>query len=208
MGTVTGSLAGSLRDALGLQRGVETGTYTGGGTRVLARTFETVVSIELSPEMHAQATANLADLDNVTLIQGDSRRELGPLSQSGQPTFYFLDGHWSGGTTAGEESECPVLEEIAAISPGHPDDCVVIDDARLFTAAPPPPHDPSQWPTVLELIDALRAAHPQHLITVLNDQIIAVPARAKPIVDAYGQAPAAPPDRPGRLRRVLAALRG
>jgi hypothetical protein len=208
MGSVTRSLAEQLRDALSLERGVETGTYTGGGSRVLAEVFPTAATIELSPQMHAEAEANLADLDNITLIQGDSREELRALAQTGEPTFYFLDGHWSGGATAGEGSECPVIEEIAAISPGNPEDCIVIDDARLFTAAPPPPHDPAQWPTLLELIDAVRAAHPGHHITVLHDQVIAAPARVKPILDAYGQV-LPPADEPpaGLARRVLSSLR-
>lgn len=205
MGTVTGTLAAELRDTLGLTRGVETGTYTGGGTRTLAETFDSVVSIELSPEMHAQAQQNLADLGNVTLVQGDSREALRPLAETREPTFYFLDGHWSGGYTAGEGAECPVMDEIAAISPGNENDCIVIDDARMFTAAPPPPHDPAQWPSLLELIDAVRAAHPGHTITVLHDQVIAVPLRAKPIIDRYGRAPAPEPPRQGG---ILARLRG
>jgi hypothetical protein len=102
------------------------------------------------------------------------------------PSLYFLDGHWSGGSTEGVGDECPVLGELQAIGAGHPDDCFVVDDARLFTSAPPPPHDPAQWPTVAELFDALRVLRPQHVVTVLDDQVIAVPPRAKPALDAHG----------------------
>jgi len=37
-----------------------------------------------------------------------------------------------------------VLDELAAIADGHPDDSIVIDDARLYAAAPPPFHDTTQ----------------------------------------------------------------
>lgn len=166
---------------------METGTYKGVGTRILAELFGTVATIELAPQIYERARTALADLPHVEVIAGDSRERLRSLAGEGRPAFYFLDGHWSGEFTAGEGNECPVLDELAAISPGHPDDCFVIDDARLFTAPPPPPHDPSQWPTLIELFDALRAARPGLHVTLLNDQVIAVPSRAKPVVDAYGQ---------------------
>jgi hypothetical protein len=88
--------------------------------------------------------------------------------------------------TAGADDECPVLEEIEAIGEGHPDDSFVIDDARLFASAPPAPMDPAKWPTLLEVFDALRTRHPEHFVTVLGDQVVAVPERARAAVDAHG----------------------
>jgi hypothetical protein len=187
MGGVPGGLAGELRDALGLVRAVETGTYHGGTTRELAQLFGDVVTIELSVELHREAVASFEGIPQITALQGDSGKLLPSLADPTVATLWFLDGHWSGGPTAGHESECPVLAEIAALAAGHTDDCVLIDDARLFAAPPPPPHDPQQWPTLIEVFDALRGSHPQHHVTVLADLMIAVPARAKPIVDRFGQ---------------------
>jgi hypothetical protein len=187
MGGVPDLLGLALRDELGLTRAVETGTYRGGGTRRLADLFQVVVTVELSPELHASASAALADLPQVTTLCGDSADLLPGLADAAVPTLWFLDGHWSGGPTAGEEAECPVLEEIAALREGHEDDCVLIDDARLFAAPPPPPHDPEQWPTLLQVFDALRDARDGQHITLLDDLVIAVPWRAKPVVDRFGQ---------------------
>ena len=205
MGALPSDLAASLRDALGLRRGIETGTLHGGGARLMGELFESAVSIELSPELATAAGQELAAVDNVEILQGDSRELLPTLVDAEQPTLYFLDGHWSGGETAGQEFECPVLGEVTALSAGHRDDCVVIDDARLFTASPPPPHDPDKWPTIAELFDALRTAKPGHHVTVLQDVVVAVPTSVKPIVDEWGRQPtpeSPPPPRQGLLARL------
>jgi predicted O-methyltransferase YrrM len=185
--SISPELAASLRDALSLQRAVETGTYYGDGARRLAGLFDEVVTIELSPELHAEASRRLADLDQVTLRLGHSVDHLAQLAEEQRPTLYFLDGHWSGPGTAGEDDQCPVVRELEQIAAGHPDDAIVIDDARHFAAPPPPICDASQYPTLMELLDQLRTARPQSHITLIEDQIISVPARAKGAVDAHGQ---------------------
>lgn len=186
MGTVDPGFALDLRNALNLSRAVETGTFQGVTARSLADIFMDVVTIELSPEIQAAAAQGLSDLPNVRSVQGHSGALLREVAHAATPTLYFLDGHWSGGDTAGVEDECPVLDEIAAIGSGHPNDCLIVDDARLFTSSPPPPHRAEQWPSLLQVFDALRALHPTHLITVLDDQIIAVPRAAKAALDAHG----------------------
>ncbi len=206
MGRVPPDLAVELRDQLGLRRAVETGTYSGEGARVLAGLFDSAITIELSRELWEQASRSQADLHNLELRHGDSSEELPRVVDPGTPTLYFLDGHWSGGPTAGEGHECPVLAELDAIATGHPDDCIFIDDARLFTAPPPPPHDPTQWPTLVEVIDAARAADDTRHVTLLDDLVISVPARAKPAVDRFGQWVAQPP-RPRVVGRTAMAVR-
>jgi hypothetical protein len=207
-------LAAELRPLLGLERAVETGTYQGGGARALAQVFPSVVTIELSEKLHRAAVESLADVAAIEPRQGDSREVIPALVDPAVPTLYWLDGHWSGGPTAGVEDECPVLGEIAAIGPGSPRDCVMIDDARLFVASPPPPHDPAHWPTLIEVFDALRAIRPDGHVTVVGDVVIAVPREVKPQVDAYARAVlAADPSLHGagaqaglltRARRLLA----
>lgn len=186
MGTIDLGLAADLRDRLELRRAVETGTFRGATARSLASLFDSVVTIELSPMLYKRATAALRDLPQVQTVCGHSAEALGAIAGVHIPTLYFLDGHWSGGATGGAEDECPVLAEIAAIGAGHPQDCLIVDDARLFTSAPLPPHDPAQWPTIVAVLDAIRSQWPEHLVTLLADQVVAVPALAKPAIDAYG----------------------
>jgi hypothetical protein len=203
------SLARQLRDDLDLRRGIETGTFRGGGARLMAEIFPEAASIELSAELHAAAVAELADVRNLRLLQGDSRRWLPELLDPSTPTLYFLDGHWSSGDTAGEGDECPVLDELRAIAGGHPDDVVLVDDARFFTVAPEPPNRPEQWPGIVEVFDQLRAGRPDHHVTLVHDVVVAVPQRVRGRVDAFGRAPLEEPagGQPSLGARIAARLR-
>lgn len=206
MGTVPIELAQELCLRLGLERAVETGTFEGGGTRLLAREFPTVVSIELSEPLHEAAKATLSDLPNVHLLQGNSAEKLPAVAAAGVPTLYWLDGHWCARDSrlpAGVEDQCPVLAELSAIAGGHPLDCVIIDDAVFFAASPSPPYRADQWPTLIELLNAMTAAFPQHHITVVHNYAIAVPVGGKPSVDNFGHRVA----KPKLWQRVLGRVR-
>jgi len=187
MGSMSPGLAADLRDRLGLRRGVETGTYEGRSARVLGQTFAEVVTIELSEKLVHRARETLADAPHVHVLQGDSRERLRELVDPDVPTLWYLDGHWSGGFTAGESAECPVLEEIASLAGAGPLDCVVIDDARVFAGPPPPPCEPAQWPTLIEVLDALRSVRGSVHVTVFDDQIVAVPLEGKGVADRHAQ---------------------
>jgi FkbM family methyltransferase len=104
-------------------------------------------------------------------VLGDSRDILPQLDLS-EPTVFWLDGHWSAGDTAGEGDECPLLDELATIGPQH---AILIDDARLFIEPPPPPHDPEQWPTLEQVIDALDDRE----VAIRDDVVIALPRRRR-----------------------------
>lgn len=186
MGTIDLQLAVALRDELGLRRVVETGTYRGLTAKALAPLYETVITIELSVPLYERASGVLSAFPNVQTMQGRSSDVLGVVAQRKTASLYFLDGHWSGGVTAGADDECPLLDELATIGVGHEHDCFVIDDARLFTSAPPRPLDPTHWPALIDIFDAIRSRHPQHVVTLLSDQIIAVPPPARSVLDDYG----------------------
>lgn len=208
MASIDEDLVAGLRRALGLRRAVETGTHLGAGARRLATAFDEVITIELSPPLAERARQNLRDLGvRVCVKQGHSARVLVEL-RARVATLWFLDGHWSGGFTEGRDDECPVLAELAAVQGGHPDDVVIIDDARLFAAAPPPPHDPAHWPDLVEVLDVLRRGWPGHHVTVINDQILAVPQAGRAAVDEYAHrlATAAAPGIRQSVRHTLGSL--
>lgn len=203
MGVLPHKLARELRDRLGLTRAIETGTYKGGSARALAWIFDDVITIELDPELHRRAADRLREITAITAVQGSSRDRLAPLVDRSRPTLYWLDGHWSGGETAGEDYECPVLDEVRAIGDGHPDDCILIDDARLFLEPPPPPHKSEHWPTFEEIATAIHSARPEHRVEVVHDIVVAVPPSVGDLVERFGRRR---PER-GLIRRVLARIR-
>jgi len=178
-------LAADLRDRLGLVRAIETGTYRGRSARILAGLFPQVVTIEVDGALVVAASRALAGLPNVTVVHGFSSVELARLVDPHTQTLYCLDSHFSGGVTGGGEAECPLMDELAAIAGGHPDDCVLIDDARLFLAPPPPPHSEEAWPRYRTIEDALLAANPRRRVIVAHDTIVAVPERAADLARAF-----------------------
>lgn len=180
-------LARGLREKLSLQRAVETGTHIGAGAEILAQIFSRVVSIEVSERFHAEAARRLENQESIELLLGDSLDLLPGISDAAVPTFYWLDGHWSGGETGAGSVECPVLGEISCLSSGHPDDCIVVDDARMFAVAASPPFDPTQWPSIIEVLDTLRAARPEHHVTIAADFVIAVPQSARETLDTVAR---------------------
>jgi len=190
MGSVTFSipvdLASALLDATGIRYAVETGTYLGGTTAVLADVLDEVWSVELKPEILAQARERLAGRTNVHLVEGYSPEVLPALLREVPgPALYWLDGH--GGTFGADDvpahiKECPVLEELAAIEqhPHAAGSVILIDDARAFFG--PLLHHRPDWPTFMEVA---RALGEDRYVTVLDDVVIGVPAGLRPVVDDW-----------------------
>ncbi len=156
---------------------VETGTFHGGTTRWAAKHFETVHTIERAENLYNLHSRELAQIKGVKPHLGDSRTVLPQIIKDfdgGQRAVYWLDGHWSGGETAGELDECPLLDELACLS-NRAEDIILIDDARLFLCAPPLPHNPSQWATVPEILDALSFESAKSFIQIIDDVIFIIP---------------------------------
>lgn len=177
----------TLSSCLGLQAAVETGTYLGVGAARLKTVFSRVFSIELSEILHQQAKLRFGDLEGLEFVCGSSPVELPRIVEYlGEPSLFWLDGHWSPGLPMGYEPQCPLLEELAIIDQFefNAQSCVLIDDAHLFLGPPPPPHRRKDWPTFLEIVDLLRSTHPR-FVTVLDNIIIAGPPAIRPILDEY-----------------------
>ena len=155
---------------------VETGTFHGDTTRWASNHFEKVHTIERAESLYKLHSSELARIKGVVPHFGDSRNILPQIVRTldGQRAVYWLDGHWSGGETAGKEDECPLLDELACLS-GRAEDIILIDDARLFLCAPPLAHDPIQWPTLPDVVDALLRSAKGPLIQIVDDVIFIVP---------------------------------
>ena len=103
------------------------------------------------------------------------------------PAVFWLDGHWSGEKTYGQGDECPLLNEIESINRSPHEHFVFIDDARLFMSPPPRPHLPDEWPTIVQVLDVLRAGGRTPYVVVFSDVIIACPGAAKSLISEWAQ---------------------
>lgn len=161
-----------------LQTFIETGTYKGGTAAWAAGHFERVITIEANEKRFHGAAQRLCNLHpNIRFILGDSRvalkRELNGIHE---PVLLWLDAHWVGdqGAKDSQGDECPLAEELDAILAWehYAESVILIDDARLFTAPPPYPHDPAQWLTYDQITARLT---PHYRVWIDEDVIFGVP---------------------------------
>jgi hypothetical protein len=169
---------------------VETGTFRGETTQWASKYFDSVFTIERAESIYELHSAELSQLKGVKTFLGDSRTVLPKVVSEikDRKAVFWLDGHWSGGETAGADDECPVLNELAILS-GRKNDLILIDDARLFLSAPPKPHKPSAWPTIVEVIGAISNGRTRPFIQIIDDIIFIIPNKEslKTILVQYAQ---------------------
>lgn len=113
---------------------VETGTFQGDTVNNVLSHFDRLYSIELCPELYNYSKKRFKDNSKISIIQGDSTIVLHSICNTvDKPTFFWLDGHWSGGITGRGEKDCPLLDEVSIINKHLKNECIVaIDDVRLF----------------------------------------------------------------------------
>jgi hypothetical protein len=183
-------LVAALKKVLPLDVFVETGTFRGDTVELVKDLFREIHTVELSPEYYEAARSRFQEQANINLVCGDSAAVLATWASGlhGKSVLYFLDAHWCvADNTAGEASQCPLLDEMRGIGQLNPESLVVIDDARLFLAPPPAPHEISQWPDFTEVLDALRTLSPIHRVMVLNDNIVFYPPVAGGVLLEYAR---------------------
>jgi hypothetical protein len=144
-----------LQRKMGLNVAVESGTYLGETAKSLSEIFEQVYTIENSDQMFVQAKKNIAGIGNISLLKGDTRDHLPEILMSEDNILFWLDAHWSGGVTYGEQDECPLRDELVTIFQSEKVCAILIDDARLFIAPPPSPHNERSWPSVADISAAI-----------------------------------------------------
>jgi hypothetical protein len=167
---------------------LETGTHRGATAAWASQHFERVVTIEASEGLYRAAVAAYGHLDNVRLVLGDTRSVLpGEVERLDGPAVVWLDSHWSGGESYGEGLECPLLSEIETLRSAEHDQYLFIDDARLFVAPPPRPHNMDQWPGLVQVTEALTRGERPLETLILGHAFVAVPTRARELVRMLAQ---------------------
>ncbi|MDR2146037.1 MAG: FkbM family methyltransferase [Tannerella sp.] len=166
---------------------VETGTYLGNTTFWAAKYFKNVSTIEISAEISKQTASRPDCPDNIEFIVGDSRDEIPKLVKKLQGrTLFWLDGHWCS-NAGGKDHECPLMDELNAISSCE-NPVILIDDARCFLGPLPPPHNADDWPTIDEVFALCKKVIPNSFTTIIDDVIVCVPEDLKPVIFNYWKA--------------------
>lgn len=114
---------------------VETGSYVGDGIqKALLAGFEVIYSIELSPTLFRMCRNRFRDKPQVHLFIGDSSVKMEEiLNKIDGPATFWLDGHYSEGTTARGFVNTPVLFELDAIKKhAVKNHTILIDDIRIM----------------------------------------------------------------------------
>lgn len=111
---------------------IESGTFYGDTYRTVldAGIFQRVYSVEIVETLHAELLKKFEQNEQQRIFLGDSRQVLKeqilPLCQPTDRLFFWLDAHYSGGPTGGEQVECPLLGELDAILQAAPSKNLVI----------------------------------------------------------------------------------
>lgn len=180
-------LVKQLKQVLPLSFFVETGTFEGETVSQILNLFAYIYTVELSQEYYAAAVERFHN-QNVKLYHDSSERFLQNLRPTLQEksVLYWLDAHWCvASSTAGERSQCPLLEELDAIEQLNSESVILIDDARLFLCTPPKPHRVDQWPTFSSILKKLFSLSAAHEIMVINDVIAYYPVSLSSVMKQY-----------------------
>ena len=150
---------------------IETGTYYGGTAKWAADEFREIHTIELSEKIYNMVKDELSTKGNITLYLGDSRNQLpNILKNKSENIFFWLDGHYSGGITAGKEYPCPLINELEIILKRDNDDIILIDDARLYTG------NEFGWPSIVEISKKVEQLSPKkRFMEICDDHIFILP---------------------------------
>lgn len=167
---------------------VETGTFEGNTALWAAQHFDKVITVENSRTIYEDTITKIGTIPNVDFRFGNSRNELNIIIKNlHSPAIFWLDGHWCGGDSYGQNDQCPLLEELEIINQSHLEHFIFIDDARLFLSPPPHPNSIESWPIITEVAQMLITENYERYTVVIEDVIIVVPMHAKPKLSSYCQ---------------------
>ncbi len=154
----------------GFRTFVETGTFLGDMVARARHLFEHVYTIEVDQQLHARAMARFEHDPGVCVLHGDSAHVLpAVLDRLTSPAVFWLDGHYSGGSTGKGDFETPVQTEVELILrhtvSGH---AILIDDARLFNGT-------GDYPTLHDFRNQLENLNGDYRFAVAQDIIRYLP---------------------------------
>lgn len=152
---------------------VETGTFMGHMVQAMRASFSQIYSIELDEALFCRAAKKFAKYPQIEILHGDSASVLPQLlKRLDQPCLFWLDGHYSAGSTARGAKDSPAMEELRHIVEHRVREHVVlIDDARCFGTD-------AGYPPLGELKELVTSYWPHHTFEIRHDIIRIYPGAA------------------------------
>ena len=146
---------------------IETGTYKGKMVYAVQPYIKEIYSIELS-EIHCRKVQErFAGYSNIHILKGQSEQILPKiLKDIDKSCLFWLDAHWSGGSTAKADIDTPIMQEMEWIL-NHTkasEHIILIDDARCFTGQ-------NDYPTLKTLERFVLNIHHDCIFEVKDDII-------------------------------------
>jgi len=171
-------LVKTIASHYGLNFFVETGTFLGDSLADARKIFTSCYSIEIAEEYYLKAKERFGKAEGIHLLLGSSSEKLKEIDYSKtSAALFWLDAHYSGGITGGENN-CPLLDEIQYISSLPVDKYIFIDDARFVLS----PYQGERYCEIEQLFSILPR---DNYNVIINDIVISVPIKAQKDVDDY-----------------------
>jgi hypothetical protein len=167
---------------------IETGTFRGDTVAQIAALVSNVISIELDETLWQAADRRFARRSHVRIMHGDSEKLLASVVvELRGPALFWLDGHYSGRSTALGSSPTPIMAELETILASDHGHIVLIDDARLFDEI-------NGWPSLAEIEDLMTKRRPD-ATWLVRDDIIRIEVPTSPAASTSGIAMNTPSKR-------------
>lgn len=153
---------------------IETGTFMGDTTRFLSSIAPQVISIEPAEKLYRKAVKRFQGRDGIRIVNDTSENAFPALLADLEGDLCFwLDGHYSAGSTFQGQQDTPILQELEAIEQALPrlgKVAILIDDIRCFDPSQP---DYDTYPKLDVLIDWARKLglkwHIEHDILIVTN---------------------------------------
>lgn len=146
---------------------IETGTYKGKMVYAVMPYIDRIYSIELDETHYQNARKRFAGYPDIHLLQGQSGEVLPQILKTiDQPCLFWLDAHYSGGSTAKGDMDTPIMQEMECIL-NHPQvekHIILIDDAGCFVGE-------NDYPTIEALEKLIHTSRPNWIFEVTNEII-------------------------------------
>ena len=177
-----------MKETFNVSTFIETGTFEGGTAIWASNHFQNVLTIENSRILYDRVVEKNKHIENIDFRFGNSSENLKQiLPKLDKTAIFWLDAHWCSGDSYGENSQCPIIQELETLIKSGTPHCILIDDARLFLSPPPRPNQIDQWPTIDHILNILQSGDERYYIVVSEDVIIAVPIFARSTLARYLQ---------------------